>query len=137
VAEKALSETYETINAFAALFHDVFLQIKGIGYYLVILAMFPCHYATTYADWTDPTQRKSKHFSRIHRPVNSLATFRGPPDEIPSYPWLIPLRKGVAAKACCVQAARGSCKTEPQQSSIVIAALCAGMIIAYIFDASV
>jgi hypothetical protein len=61
VAEKALSETYETINAFAALFHDVFLQIKGISYYLVILAMFLCHYATIYADWTDPTQRKSKH----------------------------------------------------------------------------
>jgi hypothetical protein len=62
VAEKALSETYETINAFVALFHDVFLQIKGIGYYLLILAIFPCHYATIYADWTDPTQRKSKHF---------------------------------------------------------------------------
>jgi hypothetical protein len=39
----------------------VVLQIKGIGYYLVILAMFTCHYATIYADWIDPMQRKSKH----------------------------------------------------------------------------
>jgi hypothetical protein len=61
VAKEALSKTHETINAFAALFHDVFLQIKGISYYLVILAMFPCHYAMIHADWTDPTQRKSKH----------------------------------------------------------------------------
>jgi hypothetical protein len=63
VAEEALSKTYKTINAFAALSHDVFLQTKGISYYLVILAMFPCHYATIHADWTDPTQRKSKHSS--------------------------------------------------------------------------
>jgi hypothetical protein len=44
MAEEALSKTYETINAFAALFYDVFLRIKGISSYLVILAMFPCYY---------------------------------------------------------------------------------------------
>jgi hypothetical protein len=137
VAEKALSETYETINVFAALIRDVFLQTKGLAYYLVIIAMFPCHYATIYADWTDPTQKTKQAFSRIHRPVNSLAAFRGPPDEDPSYPCLIPLRKGVAAKACCIQAASGSYKTEPQQSSVFIAASCAKTAIACTFDASV
>jgi hypothetical protein len=59
VAEEALSKIYETINAFPALFHNVFPQIKGIGYYLVILAMFLCHYAMIHTIGLIPCKEKA------------------------------------------------------------------------------